>query len=260
MLAFYRRELGKKGWIEQSRTPSSPPIAPRSHSPRRKRRQRCRSIANTIWPPCRSTYKFCHLRIAARAKTKKKQTTALSRMHSRSGKRLLPKRMRSALRHKPRVGRKLRCARWTVRAHRFRPRHRQRDRLRRRRWQARIHQLIKRQRAGGFYRSGMKTLGWKSTPSVINNPNMVVLNFSKAKQSISLTAMQMGPKVSVTATGSGLKGVPVAAVATHHRQRQERRTRFRVRWRHRLSPHRSSGRCDRWVLQGCQAARRSDMS
>jgi hypothetical protein len=65
-----------------------------------------------------------------------------------------------------------------------------------------------------FYRSGMKTLGWKSTPSVINNPNMVVLNFSKAKQSISMTAMQMGPKVNVTATGSGLKGVPVAAVAT----------------------------------------------
>ncbi|KAA0078022.1 hypothetical protein [Tardiphaga sp. P9-11] len=66
-----------------------------------------------------------------------------------------------------------------------------------------------------FYRSGMKTLGWKSTPSVINNPNMVVLNFSKAKQSMSLTAMQMGPKVNVTATGSGLKGAPVAAVASN---------------------------------------------
>lgn len=66
-----------------------------------------------------------------------------------------------------------------------------------------------------FYRSGMKTLGWKSTPSAINNPNMVVLNFSKAKQSISLTAMQMGPKVNVTATGSGLKGAPVAVVASN---------------------------------------------
>lgn len=66
-----------------------------------------------------------------------------------------------------------------------------------------------------FYRSGMKTLGWKSTPSVINNPNMVVLNFSKTKQSISMTAMQMGPKVNVTATGSGLKGAPVAAVASN---------------------------------------------
>jgi hypothetical protein len=65
-----------------------------------------------------------------------------------------------------------------------------------------------------FYRSGMKTRGWKSTPSVINNPNMVVLNFSKARQSVSLTAMQMGPKVTVTATGSGLKGAPVTAVAS----------------------------------------------
>jgi hypothetical protein len=62
-----------------------------------------------------------------------------------------------------------------------------------------------------FYRGGMKTLGWKSTPSVINNPNMVVLNFSKAGQTISLTAMQMGPQANVTATGSGVKGAPVAA-------------------------------------------------
>lgn len=66
-----------------------------------------------------------------------------------------------------------------------------------------------------FYRNGMKTLGWRSTPSVINNPNMVVLNFSKAKQSISMTALQMGPKVNVTATGSGLKGAPVAAVVSN---------------------------------------------
>jgi hypothetical protein len=64
-----------------------------------------------------------------------------------------------------------------------------------------------------FYRGGMKTLGWKTTPSVINNSNMVVMNFSKAKQSISLTAMQMGPKVNVTATGSGLKSTGVAAKA-----------------------------------------------
>lgn len=64
-----------------------------------------------------------------------------------------------------------------------------------------------------FYRGGMKALGWKAMPSVINNPNMAVLNFSKSGQSISLTAMQMGPKVNVTATGSGLKGAPVAASA-----------------------------------------------
>jgi hypothetical protein len=42
---------------------------------------------------------------------------------------------------------------------------------------------------------------------------MVVMNFSKGKQSISLTAMQMGPKVNVTATGSGLEGTPVVANA-----------------------------------------------
>ncbi len=49
---------------------------------------------------------------------------------------------------------------------------------------------------------------------------MVVLNFSKAKQSISMTAMQMGPKVNVTATGSGLKGAPSRSRCQHHHHGQ----------------------------------------
>ncbi|MDB5565127.1 MAG: hypothetical protein JWP84_1693 [Tardiphaga sp.] len=56
-----------------------------------------------------------------------------------------------------------------------------------------------------FHRATMKPLGWKETPSVINNPNMVVLDFAKAKQTISFTIMQLGAQAKVTADGSGLK-------------------------------------------------------
>lgn len=56
-----------------------------------------------------------------------------------------------------------------------------------------------------FYRSAMKDGSWQEGSSVINRPNMVVLNFSKARKSISFTIMQMGPKTNVTAHGSGLK-------------------------------------------------------
>ena len=55
-----------------------------------------------------------------------------------------------------------------------------------------------------FYRGSMKALGWKQQPSVIDKSNMVVMEFSKGGKKLSFTAMQMGPKVNVTADGSGL--------------------------------------------------------
>jgi hypothetical protein len=55
-----------------------------------------------------------------------------------------------------------------------------------------------------FYRGSLKSQGWKEKPSVINQPNMVVMDFSKGGKAFSLTAMQMGPKVRVSADGSGL--------------------------------------------------------
>ncbi|MBR0791008.1 hypothetical protein JQ631_18170 [Bradyrhizobium manausense] len=61
-----------------------------------------------------------------------------------------------------------------------------------------------------FYRASMKQAGWKEQPSVINQPNMAVLEFAKGGKAISFTVMQMGPKVNVSADGSGLK---IAAVS-----------------------------------------------
>ena len=55
-----------------------------------------------------------------------------------------------------------------------------------------------------FYRGSLKSQGWKERPSVINQANMVVMDFSKGGKSFSLTAMQMGPKVKVSADGAGL--------------------------------------------------------
>ncbi|MBR0843828.1 hypothetical protein JQ607_26840 [Bradyrhizobium liaoningense] len=55
-----------------------------------------------------------------------------------------------------------------------------------------------------FYRAALKTTGWKEQPSVINQPNMTVMAFSKGGKSISMTVMQMGPKVNVRANGAGL--------------------------------------------------------
>lgn len=55
-----------------------------------------------------------------------------------------------------------------------------------------------------FYRNALKPLGWQEHKTVINRPNMVVLEFSKAGKKLSFTVMQMGPKVNVTAEGSGL--------------------------------------------------------
>ena len=55
-----------------------------------------------------------------------------------------------------------------------------------------------------FYRTEMKALGWKEEPSVINRPNMVVLDFAKGDKDLSFTIMQLGSKVNVSASGSGL--------------------------------------------------------
>jgi hypothetical protein len=55
-----------------------------------------------------------------------------------------------------------------------------------------------------FYRGVLKPLGWKEQPSVINKSNMVVVEFSRGGKELSFTVMQMGPKVNVSADGSGL--------------------------------------------------------
>ena len=68
-----------------------------------------------------------------------------------------------------------------------------------------------------FYRSAMKEQGWASRSSVINNANMVVLNFAKAGNAVSFTIMKMGNKTNVTADGSGLQVAatkPAAPAAT----------------------------------------------
>lgn len=57
---------------------------------------------------------------------------------------------------------------------------------------------------GAFYRTALKTAGWKEQPSVINQPNMAVMSFARSGKSISMTVMQMGPKVNVSANGSRL--------------------------------------------------------
>jgi len=71
-----------------------------------------------------------------------------------------------------------------------------------------------------FYRGSLKSQGWKEQPMGINKPNMVVMDFSRAGKALSFTAMQMGPKVNVSADGSGLvmanakmAGKPAAAGA-----------------------------------------------
>jgi hypothetical protein len=55
-----------------------------------------------------------------------------------------------------------------------------------------------------FYRGALKSQGWKERPSVINQANMVVMDFSRGGKAFALTAMQMGPKVKVSADGTGL--------------------------------------------------------
>jgi hypothetical protein len=61
------------------------------------------------------------------------------------------------------------------------------------------------QSVSDFYRSAMKEQGWDSRSSVINNANMVVLNFAKGGKTVSFTIMRMGNKTNVSAEGSALK-------------------------------------------------------
>lgn len=55
-----------------------------------------------------------------------------------------------------------------------------------------------------FYRKAMKPSGWKEQPTVIDQDNMVALRFSKGDDDISITVMQLGKTVDVSASGSGL--------------------------------------------------------
>lgn len=64
-----------------------------------------------------------------------------------------------------------------------------------------------------FYRDTLKGQGWKEKPSVINRPNMSMLQFSKGGKDISMTIMQMGSTVNFTASGTGLIDDAAAAAA-----------------------------------------------
>ncbi|MCK1393225.1 hypothetical protein [Bradyrhizobium sp. 1] len=78
-----------------------------------------------------------------------------------------------------------------------------------------------------FYRAALKPAGWKEQPSVINQPNMAVMEFSKGGKSISMTVMQMGPKVNVRADGTGLvmaAAKPVEAKSAESRPAQAKST------------------------------------
>ena len=82
-----------------------------------------------------------------------------------------------------------------------------------------------------FYRSAMKQQGWDSRSSVINNANMVVLNFAKAGKAVSFTIMKMGNKTNVTADGSGLKAVAVRPTSPRGADRRRRARRISRRRR-----------------------------
>jgi hypothetical protein len=56
-----------------------------------------------------------------------------------------------------------------------------------------------------FFRSELKSMGWREQPTVINNPNMAVLDFTNPRRKrVSITIMQMGPMADVRAHGNGL--------------------------------------------------------
>jgi hypothetical protein len=61
------------------------------------------------------------------------------------------------------------------------------------------------QNVADFYRTVMKEQGWAPQSSVINNANMVVLNFAKAGKTVSFTLMRMGNTTKVSGEGSALK-------------------------------------------------------
>ncbi len=56
-----------------------------------------------------------------------------------------------------------------------------------------------------FYRAQMAPLGWAEQKSVINQDNMVNLEFHKGEQEVSLTVLKMGASVNVSANGSALE-------------------------------------------------------
>ena len=58
---------------------------------------------------------------------------------------------------------------------------------------------------------------------MINKPNMVVMKFSKGGKALSFTAMQMGPKVNVSADGSGLVMAGAKSAAPERRRSKRRR-------------------------------------
>jgi hypothetical protein len=66
-----------------------------------------------------------------------------------------------------------------------------------------------------FYRSAMKAQGWASRPSVISNANMVVLNFAKDGKTVTFTIMRMGSQTNVTAQGSALKLALAKSAVAH---------------------------------------------
>jgi hypothetical protein len=66
-----------------------------------------------------------------------------------------------------------------------------------------------------FYRESLKPQGWREQPSVINKSSMVVMELTKGAKALSFTIMQLGPKVNVTADGSGLVMADTKAVATN---------------------------------------------
>jgi hypothetical protein len=57
-----------------------------------------------------------------------------------------------------------------------------------------------------FYREEMKKLGWKVQPMVINQDNMVNLDFEKGDQSLNFTMMKMGEHTTFQGQGDGLQG------------------------------------------------------
>ncbi len=59
-----------------------------------------------------------------------------------------------------------------------------------------------------FYRAEMKKRGWSEHRSVINRSNMVVLDFSKSKDKLSLTIMKMGNHANVSGRGTVLAAAP----------------------------------------------------
>ena len=56
-----------------------------------------------------------------------------------------------------------------------------------------------------FYRVALKPKGWTEKPSVINRPNMVLLEFEDGDKALSLTIMQHGDAVGVSGHGSALE-------------------------------------------------------